>query len=711
MRRHPDPSERLTLTDPPADGLPLTLAPVLVAFAVAATLAGCEIARAATVSGLGALHRDGQTFVIWTAPAGSGWRYRLYRAESPITSPGQLVAGALVGAVGDSTWCDRRLSQLRGQTYGHRVDSLGSPLDSTRGLIVVTAAADRASYYAVTAQQGAGAEDLTVVPGGNALASPVTELVALPRPVWQRTLTAGATTFDVYTTWTSPADTPLFPATSTAYGLAFDHALVRGAPGGPLHMRPHARGGNFLLVLGGSGEPGEWRVALDDYLYASSDRNSFWYGYHDAYDLFDATPSTPAAGTVQDYTLRRIVHTFAWARRELPVDTTRAIASGGSMGAIGSFMLAYRVPGWLAGVHGTVPKFDFGYDSDPNPANIWNAGSPERSVADHLWGALPGGLPTGEGFAAYDRLDLGFMAGQLEAVSLPVMMAFNGRYDTVVGWGEKIGYYAATQAHRHGGYYWFDNRTHNGTDAAWAPIQGVRYLYRFRTNRSYPALSGCSADDDPGDGNAASGDSVGSLNGAIEWDPELLDTPTSWQVTLATRAQVTTWGVFPAPESLLVDVTPRRLQAFTVAPGGAYPWRVERLGDGALLATGVAVADTFGLVTVPGVRVLREGVRLLLGVAGALDAGGAAVPARLALAAPAVARGRATLAVSWASAEPAEVAVFDLAGRRVRTLFAGVPSAAAQSLVLDLAGEPAGVLFVRARQGGAAATAKVVALR
>jgi hypothetical protein len=265
----------------------------------------------------------------------------------------------------------------------------------------VTPATDGVRHYAVTAQPAAGSEDTTVALGVNSLASPVTEIVATPRPVYQRTLTQGQEpgqiTFDVYTLWTSPTDTPFFPAMGSVHGLAFDCAVVRGGTRGGLMVKPHARGGNFLNVLFSSGEPGEWRLCLDDYLFASTDRNSFWYGYHEDYDPFVASHVAPTSGRVIDFTLRRIVHTLAWARRSFPVDTTRVFASGGSMGGIGSFMLAYEVPAWIAAVMGVIPKFDFSFTSDPNPGNVFNPGGGERVVADRLWGPVSSNLPTRDG--------------------------------------------------------------------------------------------------------------------------------------------------------------------------------------------------------------------------------------------------------------------------------------------------------------------------
>jgi hypothetical protein len=690
--------------------MPFAARPVAVALAAAFALLP-QGTSAATVSALAAHHRHGQTFLTWTAPAGTGWRYRVYRGTAPIVTTLDLDAASLVGSVGDSTWCDRRLSVLRNQTFAHAIDSLAPPLVSTQGLCVITPQASRLSWYAVTAQQGTAAEDRTVIPGGNALGSAVTELLALTRPVYQRTLTQGPTAFDVYTTWANPEDTPLVPAMTTGHGFAFDHAVVRGTPGGPLHMRPHARGGNFLGVLGGSGEPGEWRVGLDDHLYASSDRNSFWYGYHAAYDLADASPVTPLSGVVRGYTLNRILHTFAWARRELAVDTTRVIASGGSMGAIGSLELAFAAPAWLAGIHLVVPKFDFSFTTDPNPANIWNAGSPERTVGDHLWGAVGTNLPTDGGLAVYEQRDKGVLAGLMANTSLPYVVSFTGRNDVVVGWAEKIAWFAAVQAARHGGMYFWDQRTHNSAGAGWLPMQNVRDLYRLRTNRSYPALSGSDHDDDPGDGSLATGDTLGTMNGGLTWDSELVDEPGGWGCVLRLRELTTAWNVRPAPESALVTVTPRRLQRFQPSPGEVLAWQARRIADDALVQSGEAVVEPGGRVSVHGVRVHRSGTRLGIVRPSTLAAGPAPAFPTLRLAPVRnPARGTFALRIIGPTGVRVRLAVHDPAGRLVRSLGEFVCQQAGSDLPIRTAGLPAGLYFLRAQGDGLHAGAKVVVL-
>lgn len=573
-------------------------------------------AHAAQVTRLAAIHRDGQTFLTWSCPQiGTGWTYRIYSAPHPIARESDFFDTTLVAVVHDSTWYDRRLAVLRDSVSGYSIDSLGPPLDATRALWVVTAAADRSVYYVVTSQLGAEPEDLAITPGGNSLTAPVEERVGLPRPIYQRTLQVGtgssAVLAEVYTLWTSDRPTPLFPAMANRPGVAFDCAVVRGGapPLNSLLIAPHQRCGSFLdAARARSWYPGEWVLALDDPL--PNGQNTFWYGHHESYDASVGTNPTPTSGLVHDYTLERMLHTVLWARRNFPVDTTRVYASGASMGGIGSVILAFRRPDLIAAVYSTIGKFDFSFLDDPDSANAFNSGGDLRLLANELWGPVSANLPSSDGYRVYEALNAGWFARVNLIRGVPPLVTFDGKNDETLGWAEKIPFYATMRACRQGGYFFWDTRGHSCPTPAWRPMQDPRYLYRFRTNLSYPALTHCTADSDPGDGHAASGDSVGTINGYVEWDTLLVDQPDLWRVTFTLRDLDTSWGPLPAPDTVTVDVTPRRLQQLVVTPGTSYRYTVTRVPDGGVLQAGTVVADTAGLVTVGGVMVTGQGSRL-----------------------------------------------------------------------------------------------------
>jgi hypothetical protein len=672
----------------------------------------------AGVSGLAALHHDGQTFITWTNPPGSGWGFWVHRSSSPIETPADLLTATMVGGPGDSSWCDRRLSSLSGNVYGFAVDSLAAPLDSTRGLFVWTPDSAGLTYYAVTSWDAQGNHDSAVTPGVNSLVVPVSETPAPPRPVYQRTLIGpGGIPADVYTLWTSFIDTPFLPAMCNLPSEPYDCSIHRGAPGGGLMFHAHVRGGSFYLAGQGSGEPGEWQLTMDDYLRAW-EANTFWFGYHEYFDINSNLSQPPLDGTVRDYTARRVSYTLDWARRTFPVDTARVYVMGNSMGGIAGVFLAMWRPDLIAATMVTVPLFDFSFMTDSNPSCGFDEDGGQRLACDRLWGTVPTGLLMDDGTPVYERLNAGAMARSLESRWVPPIIAFSGRQDTLLGWSEKIPFYRAMRESHAGGTFFWDTRTHSNTAAggAWWPLQDHRYLYRFRTDLSFPALSNCSADGDPGDGDAASGDSIGTINGFAEWDDQVVDTPGEWQVRLRLRGLPTLWGpVVPAPDSATVDVTPRRIQRFEVTPGAEYGWQVVRSSDSAIVQLGTAMADASGVLTIPGVMVFRAGS--LLKVGSPLIVGVGSEPARGAPgrpmfgAVPSPLRYATALSIQWPGAGSASVDLLDAAGRRVRSIFRGSVEPGRRDAFIDPAGLSSGIYFVRARQGGAAAVLRIAMLR
>jgi hypothetical protein len=488
--------------------------------------------------------------------------------------------------------------------------------------------------------------------------------------------------------------------------------VVRGtAPGQPLFVPLHGRGGSFLQMAHGTSRADEWRLLPDDPLW-NMDQATWWYGYHESYDPFSDANQPPTSGMVHDYTLERVIYTLLWARRNFPCDTNRVYVAGPSMGAIGAVLVTMSCPDLVAAGWSSVGKVDFS-DLDDPAFSAFDPGGPLRAVTDRQWGSVWRDLPTDGGLPVYDRQNYGLMAARAERSGLPPMIYFHGKLDSTMGWGEKPPFYATMQQHRHGGYFFWDPRGHNDSQrSAWYPMQDLRSIYRYRLDRSYPALSHCSADFDPGDGTAASGDSVGTINGFVEWDTTLVDLPHRWQVRLYLRDLTTLWGTLPAPDSLTVDVTPRRLQHMLVTPGNLLAYTVARLPDSAVVQSGTVVADSLGLVTLPAAVVYRGGSLVALQLQGPVGVG----PAPSGPAAPLVLlprhplRGSATLTVVWPHAGDARLDLLDVSGRLVRNLQRG-PAPATQSCRLDAAGLRSGVYFLLARQGPTTTVRRLVLLR
>jgi hypothetical protein len=319
-------------------------------------------------------------------------------------------------------------------------------------------------------------------------------------------------------------------------------------------------------------------------------------------------------------------------------------------------------------------------------------------------------LPTPEGLGVYQRLSMAYLATAHPETSEVPIVTFSGRRDSTVGWAEKIPFYAAMQDEKRGGMLFWDDRMHYGV-GEWDPMENLEYLRRYRRATSYPALTHCSLDDDPGDGDPDVGTPVGQHGGFVEWDPQPMDQPQVWGVKLSLRDLHTTTGPRAAPDSATVDVTPRRLQQFVVTPLASYAWSLKRLSDGVTVGSGTVNADANGLVTVPAATVYRSGSWLVIRAPG--NAGvGARAPATLTLAPERQpARGVTTLAVSWPASGDARLELLDVGGRRVRVLVAGAVRSGIARVSLDTTTLAPGLYFARALEGPARAVARVVVVR
>ncbi|MFN8586566.1 MAG: hypothetical protein U0704_02105 [Candidatus Eisenbacteria bacterium] len=682
--------------------------PLLVCLlALTSLVTGFDIAKAASVTNIAVRHRDGQTFITWDNLPGTGWNYRIFESPIPVLSLADVIYASEIASVGDSSAVDERMSSLLGELCTFRIDSTEAPLPASRGLYVNTPGRNRDVHYLVIADSTGANVTMDIVPGQSSMVTPTTEARGLPRPVWQRTLTTPVTG-DVYVVYTSnTTNLSEFPAMTPRGTRILHFGVKRGAPGGALLLHGHGRGGSFFSAMSGTGEPGEWVLAMDDHL-PTDDVGDFYYGFAEAYNFGTQWNPAPRRGRVVDYTDRGVMFLLDWAEREIGHDRKRVYAIGGSMGGSFASFLAWHHPDRIAAAFAIVPKVCFGYTPDSYP-NL-------RVSFDRLWGTLSSNLPTTNGYPVFDWLDARFMSRVLYRGGASPVIGFVGRNDVVVGWPEKIAFFQAMRENRLGGTWYWDSRAHYDASntAEWWPVQrDWTQLYRYRLDRSYPALSNCSVDGDPGDGTTLTGDATGSINGAVDWnDGDIVDEPARWEITLRTRPLSTLSGEVPAPALAHVDVTPRRLQQFLVTTRVGYHYDAYDQETHTLVASGDLSADSLAVLTLPQVPVTPAGTRLVLQpltIAG-VDGGGA--PVRhpvIALAANPV-RGRTSVRFAWPGEGRVQVQLFDAAGRRVRALYDGAARGAGElSLATD--GLAPGVYLLSARQGAAHGVERVVIVR
>ncbi len=680
--------------------------PVVLASLVAALLLIPDSAHAATVTGIRAEHREGQTFVTWDELPGDTWVYHVLSANIPISDAISLENAVELAVVGSGSAIDDRISSLLGQTLTYRIQETEPPLPATRGLFVNTPTIGALTYYAVFAERvGFGNPDRTIVAGQNSTVSPLLEQVARPRPIWQRRLTSPPG--EDYVLWTTQTGTSLFPAMCNLPGRAFHVGLIKGAKNGALVLHGHGRGGNFFNSFVGTGTPGEWVLSIDDYL-PTGDFSSFYFGYEANYDL-EQPLNFPRVdgGMVVDYTEQRVMFLLDWANRTMPHDPNRVYAMGVSMGGSFAFFLAWHHPDLIAGALSVIPKICLGYRPDAYPDL--------RASLDRMWGSPDLDLPTTAGERVFQWMDGREQARISRNRGSAPIVAFAGLNDNIVGWSEKVAYFKAMEANRAGGAWFWDPRDHytphEQTD--WFPMMGSRQLYKYKSNQSYPAFSNCSTNSSFGDGDPVTADPIGNLNGGIDWDENSLNEMwLRWDVNLRTRGLTTVDGVLAPAESLTVDVTPRRLQRFIVAERVFYRYEVRRLSDDALIQEGMVEPDGDAVLTIPGVKVYAQGVRLSVypnSTTGVTPDLSASLRPHLSLSRNPVA-GKASLTVQWPGEGDALVELYDMQGRRVRTEFSGHARGITE-MTFRTSGLAPGVYMVNARQGSRKSTRRVTVLQ
>jgi len=574
-------------------------------------LAGPSAAEQA--SGLRVWHRKGQTFILWrevsrplTGESVSAAEvrklrrqlasqrklfYRIYRSDGPIRSLEGLEPLAEVPPLSCWNADHYGIYPKPGQmALRYLVREGEPPLTPGTGLYVHNPSEAGKAYYAVTVVRD-GVENRQLGPG-NSLQRPVAETVGQGEPVLQRVVKPKQfmyvrnPTLHYFVRWEAPPN-------CAEENHPYDYLVAippKPASPAPVGIHLHCWGGSL------DGGYGWWYNAERGHFLLASNQIPYdwWTGYHEFYFRGPAKKEMWQKGRVHPYTTRRLLSFLEWMTGRWKIDLKRTHVAGSSMGGSGSPMFAIRYPERIAwavswvGVH--VPHLSPQF-----------AGSYERVYGKREWGVkFEDGTPVWDYYN-----DAWYLRRHPEKESGPVVFS-NGKNDGGIGWKQAVLFLKALQeTHRPHVFVW--GQGGHGQRGRMPVTLGERVLeIDVRTDLSLPAFTNCSLDDDPGDGDPASGDLKGQVNLYLYWKTdEVVDTPERWEMTLGLIAK--------APkDSCTTDITPRRCQAFRPEPGTEVRWTNKNLETGEVVQRGEATADKFRLVTLEAVRLTKAAHRISL---------------------------------------------------------------------------------------------------
>src|SRR6476659_4550342 len=136
-----------------------------------------------TVTNLHGFYRCGPVFLTWNNIDNPTAYYKVYRATSVIKSAAQLPSCEYLGYVDSKSSVNHHLTRHDLTVRYLRIDSAGTPLNSSTGLFVATTLVNDNYYYAVTTLIN-NVEDTTITFGTNTLTDSIHETMSKPLTVF-----------------------------------------------------------------------------------------------------------------------------------------------------------------------------------------------------------------------------------------------------------------------------------------------------------------------------------------------------------------------------------------------------------------------------------------------------------------------------------------------------------------------------------------------
>lgn len=574
------------------------------------------------VTDLSATYGNGQVFLTWKNPNALNLQYNVYRSTAKFTSPAQLTSATFLGFVRDNSAKNIQFSDGNSGIY-YKIKDSGQPLSPDQGLYVVTCTDNQSYYYAVTVTKlPAGSESKLITLGENSLSLPVSESVAEPQPVFQDSILAtGNEVKYLYVQFVNNQETPLYPAMNSTGSYGFNFYVVK---------RGSASSYPLITVLEGQGTTMTSGIGLDatvtnciilglyDWLpipgpnssYGTGD-NSYFCCYHEGFNIYTDDNPIPTSGTVKTFTAKRCIEAIRWAKSSLPVDPVKVYTKGISATGFGALLLGMLYPEEIAATYVTV-----------EPMFVKPVNGLKGAIYKQMWGNtftdLNSDVPdpeTGFPLPVYTVLDNRKMTSVNNNIDIPLIFDVHGKKDKNVLWSAWIiNWFDSLQHNKVGGAFYWDQRDHTGNGKDFLSEETMPDFFRYRTNKSYPAFSNCSINQDPGKGSPTSGDPYGAINGYLDWEDDITDNECSYAVNVFIK-DFYVGGVLDPQQynTCTTDITLRRLQNFNPVNGNLIKWK-NYDENNAKIQFGAFIYDG-GSITLDGITVNKAGNRIQLNIA------------------------------------------------------------------------------------------------
>jgi hypothetical protein len=292
---------------------------------------------------------------------------------------------------------------------------------------------------------------------------------------------------------------------------------------------------------------------------------------------------------VRFYSERYLFTVLDWALARWRVDRSR-IRGGGST------HFSARHPEFFGALL-MGPPFASGYSLDFD--HKWNPGS--RSLGSRLG---PPDLVKGpDGGPAWDMFDLTKYLRENPDKDIPFMGCMfsqpkDGNHGAEYGWqDDPKGLAALRDARQPYAATWGGSRL---------PREVADAYQKMRWDRTLPAFSNCSLDNNPGTGDPDAGDPWGQINAYLLWDcNDSVDEADRWEMTVL---------LVPASpaDACTVDLTPRHCRNFKPRPGQKFAWTSTSLADNTVVGRGTVEAGKWGLTTLRRISVTRAKTRIVI---------------------------------------------------------------------------------------------------